>query len=207
MSTPNRFAGRCDRCGATVPALQGRCYLVGTRKALEHAGPCPPRPRELTSDDLRALTLHRPWSWAVSHEDKNIENRDWPPPEYMLGRYVAIHAGKKWDEAAAEKLRAFFPGVEITEETIPSSRIVAVAKVLGYVCASDVEGFTAFRGVSSDTARAAVASRWFVGSVGWLLGPRIVLPEPVVCRGAQGLWRLQDADFNAVARQLGDLAP
>ena len=35
-------------------------------------------------------------------------------------------------------------------------------------------------------------SPWFGGPVGWVLSDIIVLPEPVPCRGAQGLWDIPD---------------
>lgn len=39
----------------------------------------------------RALTLAQPWPWAFPF--KNVENRTWQPPKWMLGRYFALHGG------------------------------------------------------------------------------------------------------------------
>ena len=49
---------------------------------------------------MRGLTLHQPWAWAIAHAGKNVENRTWAPPAYMIGERIAIHAGKRFDEEA-----------------------------------------------------------------------------------------------------------
>lgn len=40
---------------------------------------------------------------------------------------------------------------------------------------------------------------WFVGRYGWLLDDRRALPEPIPCRGMQGLWTVPDAVAAMVA--------
>ena len=47
---------------------------------------------------MRALTLWRPWSDAIVFGPKRIENRTWVPPASMIGRYLAIHAGVRFDD-------------------------------------------------------------------------------------------------------------
>ena len=51
---------------------------------------------------MKAITLIQPWSWAVAHGGKRVENRSWFPPKAMLGQRVAIHAGGKLDRAAVD---------------------------------------------------------------------------------------------------------
>lgn len=49
---------------------------------------------------MRALTLWRPWTWAIYHAGprrKLIENRDWEPPRSVMGQIIALHAGKTFD--------------------------------------------------------------------------------------------------------------
>ena len=53
------------------------------------------------ADHLQALTLWRPWAGLVAAKVKPIENRDWPPPDRLIGKRLAIHAGKKWDREGA----------------------------------------------------------------------------------------------------------
>lgn len=42
------------------------------------------------------------------------------------------------------------------------------------------------------------------GPIGWVLADVIALPEPVPCRGAQGLWTLPDDVERRVMAQVGD---
>lgn len=46
--------------------------------------PAPPMP---------VLTILQPWIWVFAHAWKRVENRDWRPPEHLLGQDVALHAG------------------------------------------------------------------------------------------------------------------
>jgi DNA polymerase-1 len=39
-----------------------------------------------------ALTVWQPWAWAIAMGFKLIENRSWPPPRWLIGRELAIHA-------------------------------------------------------------------------------------------------------------------
>lgn len=130
---------------------------------------------------MRALTLIRPWCWAIAHGGKDVENRTWQPPESIFGQRIAIHSGLKWDdEAAVSLIYAHRSGPRLpSPEKWPGGRIVATAVVDGTIA---VEHGTPLAGLS--------LSRWFVGPVGWLLRDVIALREPVPCRGAQGLWTL-----------------
>jgi len=114
---------------------------------------------------MLALTLIQPWAWAICHAGKRIENRDWPPPARIIGQRIAIHAGKKRDDAALILSQGIRPPGEL-----PSMAVVATARVTGVVEKSD--------------------DRWFVGDYGWLLDEVRVLEVPVQCKGALGLWRL-----------------
>ena len=74
---------------------------------------------------MRALTLHRPWPWAILHLDgaraKRIENRLWAPPDWILGERIAIHAGGTFDIRAAEYIRQVggaWPPLEHTEHPV-----------------------------------------------------------------------------------------
>jgi len=46
------------------------------------------------------------------------------------------------------------------------------------------------------------ADPWFVGPFGWVLSDVVVLPAPVPCRGAQGLWEVPADVREAALRQL-----
>jgi hypothetical protein len=125
---------------------------------------------------LQALTLIRPWSaliiGAPGVPRKDIENRTWhPEPLIQPGEWLAIHSGRKYDEAAsAFAYRIGVPMTFYTREHLVDAAIIGVARYDGYVRAS--------------------ASPWFVGPLGWLLGGVVALPDPIPCRGGQGLWRV-----------------
>jgi hypothetical protein len=120
---------------------------------------------------LHALTLWQPWAWAVAHAGKGLENRDWRPPAWLVGKPLAIHAGKAWDPDAADFIERV-SGRRPPESAIRGA-IVAVARLGGFV---------------KDAEEAPPDQRlWFIGRFGWLLED-VVSFEPVPCRGAQKLW-------------------
>ncbi len=138
------------------------------------------------ADTLPALTLHAPWAYAVAWKGKNIENRTWAPPARLVGQRLAIHAGlaqprADWD---ALSMIAGRLGLVVTASDVPRGAIVAIATVAGLVGEED-----------------ARANPWFVGPCGWILRDVVTLPEPVPCKGAQGIWRLPvDVDTRVQAQ-------
>jgi hypothetical protein len=131
---------------------------------------------------IRGLTLHRPWAWAIAHGTKRIENRQWEPPNWMLGEYLAIHAGKKWDIEGAVTV-AELHGLKWAHQLPPESvaeGIAAVAQLVGVKTESD--------------------DPWFSGPFGWELA-RIVPLDPIPCRGRQKLWHLPPDVLEQVRRQ------
>jgi hypothetical protein len=136
---------------------------------------------------VKAITLWPEWAWAICALGKRVENREWlPGPRLIVGDRLAIHAGKHLggragepaaDEASDAVLdmyrratgETFPPGWPDAFEDCPRSAIVAVATVTGF----DRNQRTGWD----------VPGAWH-----WRLGDVRVLPVPVPCRGAQGLW-------------------
>ncbi len=125
---------------------------------------------------LYALTLHRPWCWAIACAGKDVENRTWAPPAWICGHFIAIHSGRKWDRDGEDALRSlgFKPPREADElpERIgwPAGRVVALARVSHWTTSGH--------------------GRWWSGPVGWVLRDVVPIAGPTM-RGAQGLWRVQ----------------
>lgn len=133
---------------------------------------------------MLAVTVACPWGWAFRHLGKDLENRTWRPPETLSKQRFAIHAGKApttAKQAAAFDVANSFawmrevgvlsvPAPTLAELTAESSAVVATARFERVVLAS--------------------YSPWFVGPIGWQLADVFVLPKPVPCKGAQGLWTL-----------------
>ena len=132
-----------------------------------------------------ALTLTCPWaSIVLAH--KPIENRGWPPPTWIIGKRIAIHAGKKFDEEdwlrAQEILRRIGINPIDAWEKWPHFQvrgaIIGTAVVSGFIDDADADRTPHHR------------SPWFFGRFGWVLEDRRRLPTPVAVRGLQKLWRL-----------------
>lgn len=134
-----------------------------------------------TGIDLRALTLHQPWAFAICHLGKRVENRTWAP-SIPIGTRIAIHAGAAYDHAGALAIAARFCEGQPPPRTLAQMAIVAVATL---------------KGITSDSQ-----DPWFCGPVGWLLGDVVTLPKPVPCKGRQGLWTVPEVEAAEVWRQV-----
>ncbi len=168
-------------------------------------------------DKLLALTCHPEWAWAIAHfkyNPKRHENRSWPPPERILNKWIALHAGKhiggrpgerhllegltelredaeNAEEDLLDRISAG-GGIPVYSELIPeikTSAIVALIKVSGY--------------------HAGEGRAWFRGHpwIGWVISECVTLPEPVPCKGAQGLWTVPPDVLAAVRAQLAAVSP
>lgn len=122
---------------------------------------------------IYGLTVWNPWAYCIAHKGKRVENRGWSP-SLEPGDFLAIHAGRVFDESAVPWLRQELGIMVPVAEQIVSSAIVAVAT---------------FEGVE---LKAPIGDRWWAGPVGWRLADVVALAEPVPCRGARGLWELPE---------------
>jgi hypothetical protein len=131
---------------------------------------------------MKAVTVRIPWPLAICYLGKPCENSRWQPSLAQLrpGDHLAIHAGKM---ISPMEIREAFAGMyemeaiddmavvpTFTELLTQESAIVAVVTYSGAVTSHP--------------------SNWFVGPKAWTWSYLIVLPEPVKCRGAQGLWNV-----------------
>lgn len=127
---------------------------------------------------MKALTLIRPWPFAIFNCGKDIENRSWKPgAQLKRGELFAIHAGKGWDE----------DGKDFIEDTSGHWTLARRDHPTGIV------GVVRYLGVEGDSI-----SPWFFGPYGWRIDPVCAFTdaEVVPCRGALGLWTLP-ADVEA----------
>lgn len=134
---------------------------------------------------MKALTLRHPWPFAITAIGKRIENRTWQPSpkQLAIGDRFAIHGGVVPKNGSVAMMRIVAEAITImrqrgyTTETDPAIEIVggivAIATFGGVVTESD--------------------DQWFDGSgFGWVLTDALVLPKPIPCKGAQGLWEVPD---------------
>ncbi len=131
---------------------------------------------------MKALTVWQPWASLIADGLKPVENRDWRR-EFLIGQRIAIHAGKRFDEAAAMALAGLphpVPHVVLKSKGIRGA-IVCTAVVDRYVSRVNIE--------VADVLDPPLRSlfMWFSGPVGWVLRD-VRAVGPIRCRGAQGLW-------------------
>lgn len=121
--------------------------------------------------------FHAP-CWA-----KRIENRDWKPPPFIIGKQLVIHAGKTFDKSAVDMVldnTAVFGQPRVLPAAATDEGLIGVATVIGLVKTEEEAALVAGQG----------QERWFVGTYGWVLNAVRPFPEPIPCKGAQGLWSL-----------------
>lgn len=128
---------------------------------------------------LYALTIRQPWVNCIVYGDKRLENRRWPPPDAVVGHFLALHAGSVLDDDALTS--HFVYDVRQmplwTDEELVRGGILGVARLVGVVETS--------------------ADPWFTGPYGWVLD-EVVRIEPVPCGGRQGVWEVPTAVLRQV---------
>jgi len=164
-------------------------------------------------DSLYALTFWRPWPTLVMRTDperKNCENRTLPPPKHLLGRRVAVHAGKRYGLGTWP-----FGGMPPADADCPTG-IVGTVLLAGVLDMRDPDvpmvqmpgRVTLHRSQSSwnhpeEVLRKKLAvldqSPWWAGPVGILVEEPISF-DPIPVNGAQGWWTVPD-EIAAIVRE------
>ncbi|HSN25801.1 MAG TPA: hypothetical protein VLT45_05930 [Kofleriaceae bacterium] len=160
------------------------------------------------TERLFALTYWRPWPTLILRTDagrKDCENRGQPPPRHLIGKRVAVHAGKKyglgaWPFDGAPPADADCPlGIVGTVRIVgvldarkPTSSVVMLERYLGSLPWNDP---TYLRVKTLDR------SPWWAGPVGILVEEPITLPRPIAINGAQGWWPVPVGVAAQVAEQ------
>lgn len=159
------------------------------------------------SEPMPAITLWQPWATWVSLGLKTIETRGHRMLAPLVGRRVAIHAGRTWDDGAARVAGPYLTdgdrralaargGVrytgpyrlgDIAPAAFPAGAIVATARA------------AACRELTDADSAAALCpcgpGRW-----GLLLADVLAVEPPVACRGNRGVWYLTAEQAAALAR-------
>lgn len=137
----------------------------------------------------RALSVRQPYAWAIVEKRKPLENRDWRPPQSIIGKVIAIHASRKslsvdeQQDFEVEMLDMGFKDEDLPPCAPPAyvyGGIIGLARVKGFV---DPAGA---RTLPRD------AYRWFRGRYGWLLTDVVKLSETIDCKGELGLFKLKN---------------
>jgi hypothetical protein len=140
-----------------------------------------------SEQNLSFISLSQPWLWSILSPiivggAKRIENRKWMPPIHMIGKRIALHAAKSFDEdAIGFFIRNGIDNFPNRFDSYESSAILGVA--------------TIDRVVTEDRTLPEDQKRWFFGPCGWVLIDVIPFVNPLPMKGAQGLRKLED-DMN-----------
>lgn len=137
-------------------------------------------------EPVRGLSILQPWVWAICHAGKDVENRTWWPPRWLVGKRIALHASKGFDADALDYfieqmgLATVLPGHKPTD--FQRGAIIGSALL---VRATDDH-----------------SSEWFSGPpcVAFVLSDVRVCRERIPWRGALGFWKMPDELRAQVAR-------
>lgn len=122
---------------------------------------------------MKALTISQPFASLIAEGHKWIENRYW---DTKYRGPLAIHAGKGTQYLTARELREYPQGIVATCELVACFRL------------SDVERLHDRLANVGFTVEQVLAHEHAEGPWCWLLKNVEKLPQPVPCKGAQGLW-------------------
>lgn len=112
---------------------------------------------------MRVLTIRQPFASAIVAGLKDLENRSWEPPDWLMSRRILVHAGSRW-----HGLWPQFAHLCDAPKNLPRGALIGSVRV------------------------AAVGkfeqNPWWVGPLGWVLEDAVPLDEPIPCGGRLGLW-------------------
>ena len=128
---------------------------------------------------MKALTLQRPWPYAIFRLGKDFENRTWMPPASVIGQRIAIHAGKKWDADGYDWIRSL--GIADKDDISRMEQDYA-RPVLGIVGTVLIPGFREQENTTSIWSMPYACC--------WELDTPIEFSAPIACPGKQRLWNV-----------------
>lgn len=118
-----------------------------------------------------ALTLHQPWGQAILAGSKRVENRSWRLkllPEG--GRWIGVHFGARQDAQGYLAVASLAPHLHLTTQ---EPGIYGAMRIDACVPVEE-----------------RLVDPWACGPWCWVIGDVLTLPEPILCPGRQGLWRV-----------------
>lgn len=126
---------------------------------------------------MKALSLTQPWASAIILGVKKIETRSWST---SYRGTIAIHAAKTFPKWARD-----FALAEVAVRHLPAYKFPTGA-LIGLATLEDILATDTVVKAISDIER--LYGDYSYGRFGWLLSNVKVLPEPIPCKGALGLW-------------------
>lgn len=148
---------------------------------------------------MRALSIHVEWLWAILHLGKAIENRSWPPPAKFVGDLIALHGTQRTPDAAG--LEAMIAAARAAGWEVLPHPVYDAGWVFqrGGGERPEILEFGDLAGLRGRVAALVRLAGCTVGQQGpwrepgafhWELADLRPIPGPILCKGAQRLWRL-----------------
>ena len=125
---------------------------------------------------LVGLTMIQPMGWAIIAGHKPVENRDWRIPDRLLRQPICLHGGLKYKKAWDHQIRQLLGLIGLP----PQAHDTGILGVVSFDRCTDIK--------TTPPGDAALDCPWFGGRYGWWVAKVLAFPEPVRCRGTQGLW-------------------
>lgn len=147
---------------------------------------------------MRALSLTRPWPYAITHLGKRIENRSdkrgCVPAVCRYRGELYLHAAKSWDGTVGRTLLEAglvdrLTAAILGDRTQPHpTGIVARCLAVGHL-SPDGRAWLDPGGHEEDPELlSGLDLRWWHGGYALALADVVPLDEPVPCKGALGVW-------------------
>lgn len=178
---------------------------------------------------MKGLTLMEPWGYAHVHLGKRVENRTWRIPRE---RY-ALHSGKSVDHDGTRYIESL--GLRVDWSKVVPSAVFAVCDIVKLVEIDEEKKMTGLHqamlfdvlenvdheGRLDDMGKVEPGQplgllsipedqrKWAFGPWAHLYDPRTfrILPKPVPCKGAQGLWDLPSPVWQSILEQMLTMKP
>lgn len=141
---------------------------------------------------MKAITLWQPWAslWAI--QAKKYETRSWAT---NYRGQIAIHSAKKDPQTIFRTLPTdvqFAMSPFLLEHFLLWDN-VPLGAILGYGELVDCHLMTPEL-IAKQTPQELLFGDWTPGRYAWEIANVKLLPEPVPYKGAQGLWRIPNAE-------------
>jgi hypothetical protein len=144
---------------------------------------------------MKALTISQPYASLIATGAKWVENRT---QDFRYRGWLLIHAGKGEQYMTRAAMR---------EQNLPYGQAIAVCRLAASVHVPDLRRRIAARspypGMTVEDLLDIVNHAHTEGPWGLVLREVRVLPVPIPCSGALGLWNPGPAIEREVRRQLG----
>ena len=162
--------------------------------------PLPNMASSTSAEPVYAITLHQPWASLIALGIKTVETRSWPAPARLVGRRIAVHAGKRLvrrpGDAIEQELRACLG--DDWRMIVPTGAVVATAVLAGM---AQVERADLLEGCAVHDPLPRLAARWERDEPPSIPG---ATSTPVVGCGSWTTWRRCRSRFRpSAARDSG----